>query len=308
MSDIAALPGALPVPRARRGSAMRSQQRRLFWLFLVPGLVYLIGIRLLPAAVTLFLGFTDWNLVRSQAPRLIGLQNYLQIAGDGPFLEAMGRSLLFSALATAAELALGFAIALFLNREMRGRTPLRAILLMPMVITPAVVGLIWYVLFHNAIGPLNWLLSLLGIPAVDWLGDPVMAFIAVLMTDIWHWTPFMFLLALAALQTVPGELYEAAEVDGASRWQSFRMITLPMVREALVVACILRGIEAFEIFAEPFVMTGGGPGRATETVSLHIYKSAFTFFDMGYAGAQIAVCVILVGALYSVYLRHVRFD
>ncbi|WP_426958980.1 carbohydrate ABC transporter permease [Muricoccus radiodurans] len=295
-------------PRPRRRGAMRSQQRLLFWAFLVPGLVYLVGIRLAPAAITLFLGFTDWNLVRNPVPRFVGLQNYLNIVEDGPFLAAMGRSVLFSLLATTIELVLGFAIALFMSREMRGRTPLRAVLLMPMVITPAVVGLIWYVLFHNAIGPLNWALSLLGIPAVDWLGDPVLAFLAVLMTDIWHWTPFMFLLSLSALQTVPGELYEAAEVDGASPWQSFRLITLPMVREALIVACILRGIEAFEIFAEPFVMTGGGPGRATETVSLHIYKSAFTFFDMGFAGAQIAVCVILVGALYSVYLRHVRYD
>lgn len=307
MSD-AAISAPLALPRQAGGGAMRSQQRRLFWLFLVPGLLYLFVMRLLPAGVTLFLGFTDWNLVRGDGPRFVGLQNYLRIAEDGPFLEAVLRSLGFAALATLLELGLGLAIALFMNRQMRVRTPLRAVLLMPMVITPAVVGLIWYILFHNAIGPINWSLSLLGFDAVDWLGDPVLAFLAVLMTDVWHWTPFMFLLALSALQVVPGELYEAAAVDGASPWQSFRMITLPMLRDALIVACILRAMEAFEIFAEPFVMTGGGPGRATESVSLYIYKSAFTFFEMGYAGAQIAICVVLVGALFSVYLRYVRFD
>lgn len=288
--------------------ALHSQQRRLFWLFLVPGLLYLVAVRIAPAATTLFLGFTDWNLVRGQGPQWVGLANYAKLMGDAPFLGALGRSLAFAAVATVIELALGLAIALFVNREMRGRTPLRAVVLTPMVITPAVVGLIWYILFHRSIGPLNWILSGVGLGPVDWLGDPLIAPLAVLMADVWHWTPFMFLLSLSALQTVPRELYEAADVDGASAWQSLRLITLPLVRDSLVVACILRAIEAFEIFAEPFVMTGGGPGRATETVSLHIYKSAFTFFEMGHAGAMIAVCVILVGALYSIYLRHVRFD
>ena len=288
--------------------ALASQQRRLFWLFLVPGLIYLIGVRIAPAATTLFMGFTDWNLVRNQAPRWIGFANYTKLLEDTPFLGALGRSLAFAAVATVIELALGLAIAIFVNREMRGRTPLRAVVLTPMVITPAVVGLIWYILFHRAIGPFNWFLSGVGLGPIDWLGDPVIAPLAILIADVWHWTPFMFLLSLSALQTVPKELYEAADVDGGSSWQTFRLITLPLVRDNLVVACILRAIEAFEIFAEPFVMTGGGPGRATETVSLHIYKSAFTFFEMGYAGAMIAVCVILVGALYSLYLRHVRFD
>jgi multiple sugar transport system permease protein len=293
---------------ARPGNAMRSQQRRLFWMFLVPGLLYLVVVRIAPAATTLFLGFTDWNLVRGQPPRWIGLGNYAKLIEDAPFLAAVGRSLLFAAVATVIELSLGLAIALFVNREMRGRTPLRAVVLTPMVITPAVVGLIWYILFHRSIGPLNWILSGIGLGPVDWLGDQHIAPLAVLLADVWHWTPFMFLLSLGALQMVPRELYEAADVDGASAWQSFRLITLPMVYESLIVACILRAMEAFEIFAEPFVMTGGGPGRATETVSLHIYKSAFTFFEMGYAGAMIAVCVVLVGTLYSFYLRHVRFD
>ena len=296
-----------PRDRSPRGPLTR-QQRRLFWLFLVPGLTYLIGVRIAPAAFTLALSFSDWNLVRAQAPHFVGLANYARLAQHGPFLEAVGRTVVFAVVATSLELLLGLAVALFVNRELRGRTALRAILLTPMVITPAVVGLIWYILYHKSIGPLNWFLSLVGVPAVNWLTDPAIALASLILTDLWHWTPFMFLLALSALQVVPNELYEAAAVDGATRLQAFRSVTLPLIRDTLMVGCILRSMDAFEIFAEPFVMTGGGPGRALETVSLFIYKSAFTFFEMGYAGAMIAVSILLIASVYSIYLRQVRFD
>jgi multiple sugar transport system permease protein len=291
-----------------RQSPMHRQQRRLFWLFLVPGLTYLVGVRVAPALFTLTLSLTDWKLIRGATPRFVGLANYVRLAHDGPFIEAVGRTLLFAVSATGLELLLGLAIALFVNRELRGRTALRAILLTPMVITPAVVGLIWYILYHKSIGPLNYFLSLLDLPSVGWLTSPHVALASLILTDLWHWTPFMFLLALSALQVVPTELYEAADVDGATRLQAFRSVTLPLIWDTLMVGCILRSMDAFEIFAEPFVMTGGGPGRATETVSLFIYKSAFTFFDMGYAGAMIAVSILLIASVYSIYLRHVRFD
>ncbi len=298
----------MSVAKPGQPRGMRRQQRRLFWLFLIPGLTYLVGVRVAPALFTLTLSLTDWKLARGGSPHFVGLANYARLAHDGPFLEAVGRTLLFASVATGLELVLGVAIALFVNREMRGRTALRAVLLTPMVITPAVVGLIWYILYHRSIGPLNWLLSLLDLPPVGWLTSPRMALASLILTDLWHWTPFMFLLALSALQVVPAELYEAAAVDGGTRRQVFRLITLPLIRDTLVVGCILRSMDAFEIFAEPFVMTGGGPGRATETVSLFIYKSAFTFFEMGYAGAMIAASILLIASVYSVYLRHVRFD
>lgn len=291
-----------------RTSALRQQQRRLFWLFLVPGLTYLVLVRIAPAVFTLGLSVTDWNLVKDPGPRFAGMRNYVRLAQDVPFLESIVRTLFFTAAATILELLLGLAIALFVNREIRGRTALRAVVITPMVITPAVVGLIWYILFHSSIGPLNWFLSLLGLGPVAWLTSPDLALFSLILTDLWHWTPFMFLLCLSALQVVPAELYESAAVDGATRGQSFRFVTLPLIRDTMMVACILRAMEAFEIFAEPFVMTAGGPGRATETVSLHIYKSAFLFFDMGYAAAMIAVSILIIASLFALYLRHVKFD
>jgi multiple sugar transport system permease protein len=271
-------------------------------------MTYLVLVRIAPALFTIFLSFTDWNLKEGNAPAFVGLQNYVELYHDTAFLSSIGRSIVFTVVATSIELVLGLAIALFISRDLRAKNFTRAALLTPMVITPAVVGLMWYILFHDQIGPFNALLTSLGFAPLRWLSDPDIALISLIITDVWHWTPFMFLLCLSAIQMIPIDLYESAEVDGASKWQQFTEITLPMIKETLLVAVVLRSMEAFEIFAEPFVMTGGGPGTATETISLHIYKAAFLFFDMGQAGAMIVVSIAMLAAVYSIYLRFVRFD
>ncbi|SFJ28368.1 carbohydrate ABC transporter membrane protein 1, CUT1 family [Phyllobacterium sp. CL33Tsu] len=284
------------------------QQRIFLLLFLLPGMLYLVSLRILPALFTVFLSFTDWDLTQPYGPEFIGLQNYIDIWNDQPFIDSIWRSLTFTVVATTVELFFGFVIALFVHRELILKNTLRAAILTPMVITPSIVGVIWSIMFHSSVGPLNWLLGLVGLPAVGWLTTPNMAMLSVVITDVWHWTPFMFLLCLSAMQMIPDDLYESAEVDGASPAQQLFHITIPMVRETLIVAIILRSMDAFELFAEPFVMTGGGPGTATETVSLHIYKSAFLFFQMGYAGAMVVVCIFILVAAYSLYWRFIKFD
>jgi multiple sugar transport system permease protein len=284
-------------------SALAKHRIPVLLCLLLPGMAYLVVIRLVPALFTIGLSFTHWNLQEGGPPRLVGLDNYRALAGDAGFLGALGRTLLFMVVATAVELVLGLAIALLLNRKMALRRTVRTIVLAPMVLTPAVVGMIWYILFHAQIGPVNWILSLLGIAGPGWLTDPAMAPLAVLIADIWHWTPFMMLLCLAGLQGVPNELTEAAQVDGAGPWQTLWRIIIPTIADTMAVAAILRAMEAFELFAEPYVMTGGGPGDSTDTLSLHIYKAAFTFFNMGYAGAMVVVSVGVLVALYGAYLR-----
>ncbi len=271
--------------------------------FLLPGLGYLILVRLLPALFTIYLSFTKWNLQQGGWPQPNGLQNYAALAADGGFLWSLGRTLAFMVVATAIEVGLGLATALLLNRPMALRRTLRTIVMVPMVVTPAVVGMIWYILFHASIGPLNAMLAPLGLGPVGWLTSPMVAPVSVLVADVWHWTPFMVLLCLAGLQGVPQELTEAAQVDGASGLQALWRIVVPAIRDTLAVAAVLRAMEAFEIFAEPYVMTGGGPGDSTDTLSLHIYKTAFTFFDMGYAGAMVVVSVGVLVTLYCAYLR-----
>lgn len=283
-------------------------QRLFLLLFLLPGMTYLIVMRILPALFTFALSLTNWDLTARGGPRFIGLQNYVEILTDRPFLDSIVRTLVFTVSATGIELVLGLAIALFVHREVRAGNMLRAALITPMVITPSIVGVIWSIMFQSEVGPLNWMLSLFGVAPVGWLTSPNMAMISLIITDVWHWTPFMFLLSLSALQMIPVDLYESAEVDGATPRQTLVEITLPMIRDTLIVAIILRSMEAFELFAEPFVMTGGGPGNSTETVSMHIYKSAFMFFQMGYAGAMIVVCIAILISAYSLYWRYIKFD
>ncbi len=284
-------------------TALGKHRLPVLMFLLLPGMAYLVLVRLLPALFTVVLSFTHWNMQEGGWPRPVGFGNYAALAADTGFRGALGRTLLFMVVATAIELVLGLAIALLLNRPMPLRRTVRTIALAPMVLTPAVVGMIWYILFHAQIGPLNWLLALLGLPSPGWLTSPNMAPLAILITDIWHWTPFMMLLCLAGLQGVPGELTEAAQVDGAGPWQTLFRIIIPTIGDTLAVAAILRAMEAFELFAEPYVMTGGGPGDSTDTLSLHIYKAAFTFFNMGYAGAMVVVSVGVLVVLYGAYVR-----
>jgi len=294
--------------KARRSMAAVQQRRLFLALFLLPGLLYLVALRIVPAFFTFYLSFTSWDLTRAGGPRFVGLQNYIDLASNEPFLDSIGRSLFFTVAATTIELVLGFLIALFVHRDVIGKNILRAALLTPMVITPSIVGVIWSIMFHASVGPLNWFLSLFGLPSVAWLNSPSMAMVSIIITDVWHWTPFMFLLSLSAMMMIPEDLYESADVDGASGLQKLTHITLPMVRDTLIVAVILRSMEAFELFAEPFVMTGGGPGSATETISLHIYKAAFMFFEMGSAGAMVVVSILILVTVYSFYWRFIKFD
>lgn len=284
-------------------NALARQRRNALLLLFVPGFFYLFGVRIVPAVFTIGMSFSKWNLKSGTPPSFAGISNYVALLHDAGFGISLARTLMFTACATVIELSLGLAVALLLNRRFPARRAVRTLVLAPMVITPAVVGMMWFILFHDTIGPLNWFLSALDLGPVGWLTSPSVAMASVLLMDIWHWTPFMFLLSLAALQAVPQESLEAAAVDGATTWQSLRLVLLPAIADTLVVAAVLRAMEAFELFAEPYVMTGGGPGEATETISLHIYKSAFLFFDMGYAGAMIVVSIGILVSLYSISLR-----
>jgi len=287
-------------PRRRRDLAL--------WLFLVPGMAYLAVARILPALYTIYLSLTTWNLQEQPAPVFAGLQNYARLARDPAFVGSIERTLGFMLVVTTVEVALGLALAVFVHGGARGNDLLKTILITPMVITPAVVGLVWYILFNDNLGPINAGLRLLGLRGVAWLTSGHLALLSVMLTDVWHWTPFTFLLSLSALETVPAPLYEAAQLDGASAWRCFTRVTLPVILDTLLVAALLRGMEAFRIFAEPFVMTGGGPGAATDMLSIHIFKAAFQFFQMGSAGAMVVVSLGVLVLLYLLYLRLVESE
>lgn len=255
-------------------------------LYILPAAAIITVVVLYPLLNALWVSLHRWDLATGGKMFFVGWGNYRETVRDGYFWAALGRSLLFVALAVPAELALGTLIALLLNTEIRGRRLLRVIFILPMMITPIVVAMLWKIIYDTQFGILNWVLSLFGIPPQVWLGNPKLALFSVAVLDIWQSTPFLILLTLAALQAIPAEVYQAAMVDGAGRWQVFRHITLPYLRNTLLLGAVFRIVETFRVFDFIYVLTRGGPGRATEVISLYTYKTGFSLFKLGLSASQ----------------------
>jgi multiple sugar transport system permease protein len=208
--------------------------------------------------------------------------------------------------AVALQTVLGFSIAYLISRRVRGKGLMTTLFLVPMMLSPVVVGLFWKFMLDTQFGVVNSLLSSLGLGSVEWLTKQRTALLSVILVDTWQWTPFIMLIALAGLTAVPRYLYEAAAIDRASEWFRFRHITLPLVWPLLLIAVLFRAIEAFRLFDLVYILTNGGPGVSTETLSFHVYKVAFLGFDTGTASAYGILMVVVVIILAQVYLRYLE--
>jgi len=289
-------------PRGRR-TAARSQQRsreRFAWLLVAPTGVVVALFTLFPIV---YLGWVSLQAVNGRQMKFIGLDNYSLVATDPTFWDAVRVTLLYVVATTGTELVLGFALALVLSRKLRGLGIVRTLLIIPMAMTPVVVGLTWRLLYTPPFGLVNYSASLAGMGLPPMLTDPVLALVAVVVVDVWQWTPFMMLLVLAGLQSLPNEPFEAAAVDGASRVQALRYLTIPMLRGIVLVALIFRGIDAFDTFDTIYVLTRGGPGTATQTLTMFDFFQAFRWFHFGYAAA---VAVVMLALLWLVSFGAIR--
>ena len=257
------------------------------FFFLLPAMLFLILLNIFPFIYSFALSFNQWNLAnRLGTWKFVGLQNYATILFNDPFFwSAVRVTVIFIFISVAIELLLGLVISIVVAQETRGVDFIRTIIVIPMMITPVVVGLIWRFMYNTDLGMMNYLLGLIGIQGPIWLGDVRFAMWAIVIADVWEWTPFMFLILLAALQSLPTEPIESALVDGASRYQMLRFIILPMIKPAIVIALLLRIIDSFKTFDLVYVLTMGGPGVSTQLLSLYTYKWGFKFFEMGYASA-----------------------
>jgi multiple sugar transport system permease protein len=264
-------------------------------VLLLPTVIVLFVLTIYPTVYSFTLSLNEWNMSNRLATwTFVGLGNYTNILADSRFWNAAQVTGTFIFGTVAVQLLLGMGIALLLQRQVIARGLLRTALLLPMMTTPVVVGLIWRFMYNPTQGILNYLLGQVGLPTPNWLGSLQTGFIAVMIADIWEWTPFMVLILLAALQTLPQEPFEAAAIDGASAWQAFLHITLPLLRPTIVVAVLIRAIDSFKTFDLVYVLTNGGPGTSTETLSFYTYKWGFKFFQMGYASALSFVMLIMV--------------
>jgi multiple sugar transport system permease protein len=298
-----AAPLAAP-PAARRFRWLGD--RRLAGLFISPALALLLFLSVFPLLWALYLSFTDYSATRDVPAQWVGLDNYLEILGSSAVHERAVTTAVYVVVAVALQTALGFSIAYLISRRVRGRGLMTTLFLVPMMLSPVVVGLFWRFMLDTQFGVVNSLLGSLGLGQVEWLTNQRMALISVILVDTWQWTPFIMLIALAGLTAVPRYLYEAASIDRASEWFRFRHITLPLVWPLLLIAVLFRAIEAFRLFDLVYILTNGGPGTSTETLSFHVYKVAFLGFDTGTASAYGILMVLVVIVLAQVYLRYLE--
>ena len=253
------------------------------FVFLFPGLFVLIGILIFPIIFTIRLSLSGWN---SYTPEMnfIGITNYIRLFTDDPrFWESFFRLSFLSVTTVILQYVIGFALALMVWREIKFKRFFRVIFLIPMMTTPVIMTVIWRTFFHESLGPVNDLLGNIGIKPILWLSDPVIAKFTVIIVEVWQWTPFMFLLLLAGLLSLPKEPFLAAAIDGASPLRKFVYVTFPLMAPISIGAIIIRLIEASKIMDTVFVLTSGGPGTATETSSFYIYIKGLREFQMGYA-------------------------
>jgi len=249
-------------------------------------------VTVLPLLYLVVTSFTPLDLTNPASRRWAGLTNYRQLAADARFWNSVWVQAQLSFWTVSLQMIIGFAIALLLNGRLRFLELVRAAFIIPMVLPPVVVALIWKILFTPDISILDWTLGLLGLPQPAWLADPKLALWAVIVADVWEWFPFVMLMLLAALQMLPSEPLEAARLDGASRWQVFRYITVPLLKPVLVVATLFRLIDSVKAFPHIFIMTGGGPGTATEVTNFYAYLQGFSYTYVGYSSAIIVVMLL----------------
>lgn len=271
------------------------------WLLLAPALLAIALFFALPVAAGLVLSFTDFDLYAIADPgnaRFVGLANYAELLADPLFWRALGNTLFVVVVGGPLTLVLALAGALLVNARMtRLRGLWRTVFFAPVVTTLVAVAVVWRYLYHPRFGLLNQLLAGLGLPPVDWLGDPRFAMLAVALLAVWRTFGYGLVIFVAGLQAIPATLYEAAQLDGASAWQQFRRITLPLLRPTLVFVAVITTVGFFQIFAEPYVMTRGGPANATLTIALLMYQRGFRWWSMGQASAVAFVLFALILAV-----------
>jgi multiple sugar transport system permease protein len=265
------------------------------FIFPLPAVLAIVVLIVAPILTNFVLSTYDYFI--GGRPIYVGVENYVRAFGDARVWNGVRNTFYFTFTAVPLQLLLGLGIAVLFNREFFGRSLARTIILLPMVATPVAIALIWALMFNPSLGVLNYFLESLGLERSLWVAQRNLAIPSLVLVDTWQWSPMIALILLAALQGVPIEHYEAARIDGASGWQSFWHITLPGIRSAIVVALILRSVDALKTFDIIYVITEGGPGIASETLNVLAFKTGFQFFHAGYAATLLIFLMTLVLAI-----------
>jgi multiple sugar transport system permease protein len=299
----AALQGRDPASAAARLAVWADRQFR--WWLVLPAVLLILLLSIYPLAYSLWVCFVNFDF---QIPghAFVGLQNFKDVLADPIFAVSLARTGLLSVTAVLLELLLGLVLALAMEQRFRGRGLLLSVLLVPLFVSPVIVGQFWSLLLQRPFGPTNYLLGLvLGRPVeISWLTEAPWNYLAIVMADVWQWTPFMFVILLSGLAAIPFEMYEAVKLDGAGRWQAFWHLTLPQLAPVVLLAVTFRLLDAVKLFDVIYVMTGGGPGTSTYTTSFYLYQIGFQQFHLSQATAGSWIFLVLSAVVIMLLVRR----
>ena len=290
-----------------RGSGFEQWvERHLRILMLAPAMLVLLALTIFPSAYMFVAAATRISPNPDLPWEFAGIDNFTRLLTDQQFHIGLWNTLVFTVSAVTIEFLLGLGLALLLDRYVRKLNVLKTLLMLPMMLPPVAVAITWKLIYEPQFGVLNEIMFNLGLPPQAWAGDARLAMLSLIIADVWQWTPFMFLLMLAGLASLPIEPYEAAEIDGASAWRQFRDLTLPFLRPVIAIALLLRIMGALRLFDLVFILTGGGPADRTKTLSLYIYQVAYRFADQSYAAA-ISLFVLFATVAFSTwFIKRMR--
>jgi multiple sugar transport system permease protein len=277
--------------------------KRKYWLFALPAVIVIAAVIVFPWIFTLFMSVHEWD-VKGQFT-FNGIDNFRTLFTDTRFLQSVVTTLVFTLAAVILPIIVGIAAALAFHERFPLRGLLRGIFILPMMATPVAISLVWTMMFHPQLGVLNFLLVSVGLPPSQWVYATSTVIPTLVMVEVWHWTPLVMLIVLGGLAQLPREPYEAALIDGAGYWQQFWYITVPLILPFIMIALIIRTIDALKTFDTIFVITGGGPGTASETINIFLYQQAFAFIKLGYASTVALIFFVLI-ILLSLLLLYVR--
>lgn len=303
MDTKAAISGERP-QRSRKMTRLADAMSR--WAFMAPAAVILAAMLAYPVFYTIEISFSRFDLMTFSAVEWVGWDNYVHVLEDYRFWSSMKVTLVYLAFALPLQIVLGFGIAFLINAEWRGRGLVRALFIIPMVVAPVVAGGIWRMILDPLWGIMNWFIGLFGFEALNWFGDPHLAMAAIVIIDTWRWTPFVVLIATAALLALPRDIFEAAEIDGANWWSMLWSITLPLLVPIIAATFVVRWLGAVKMFDIALAATYGGPGGATNVINLFIYEEAFRSLRFAESAAMAVVVLVLTMLLTGVFLYGTR--
>ena len=287
---------------------LKAEKRRAAFGLIAPAVAVLLLVNAFPIVFAVYVSLHFWRLGDPRGPRWSGVFNYEDLLFfDDRFINAVFVSLKFVILAVAVEFILGFFLAFLFNAKVRGLETLRKIYILPIMVMPLVAGLVWFYLFNENFGPVNWFFSLFGSDLIGFLTDRDLALLSVVIADAWQWTPFVMLVLFAALQSLPEYVYEAAKMDGLNRWQTFWRVTVPLLRPAIIIVVLIRFVDAFRMVELVFMMTKGGPAGRTEVIPWYLYITGFQSLKLGYAAAMAVLILALITILTQFFVRRLEY-